>query len=394
MPILDLQMRIRELGRIRIGETRTSQNGKTFPSKLGKFRITSASRPLLEKVAQLYGGTVQDWTPQNSNLQQFEVYTESDRLPVLVPPNPVSQWYEHWSGGGCQRRCDGHREVMKDKPCLCGPDPADRLCKPTTRVNVMLREVEGVGVWRLESHGYNAAVELPQAAEFLARAGGYVDGFLTLAERQVVRDGKTSRFMVPALDIGITSGQLLAGGGNPTAGQLGSGQGAPQLTGGSPAPEQQGERRQLSAGPTATSSGKPLLSPDETDMVVSKIRDISTVDDLRTMWREVCGAFHVEAGDPVRNALDAKAAELKPADEQPQTSPNPDDINLDSGTGTSGGDADAAWTHCMTVAPEDWSTTQVEEAFAEFSGTNVEQGTAQQFREFAVELGKRAKAGA
>lgn len=372
MPILDLQMRIRELGRIRIGETKTSQNGKTFPSKLGKFRITSASRPLLEKVAELYGGSVREWTPQNSNLAQFEVYTEADRLPVLVPPNPVSQWYETWSGGGCQRRCDGVREVLSDKPCLCGPDPANRACKPTTRVNVMLREVEGVGVWRLESHGYNAAVELPQAAEFLARAGGYVDGFLTLAERQVVRDGKTSRFMVPALDIGITSGQLLAAGGNPASAHLGAGE-QRQLAGPAPA--------QLPAAPSV-----------DVDSVRAAIAAIDTVDDLRAMWADIKAAG-------LEDEAKARAVELKTAqdtaeEEGPQTAPNPDDINLDSGAGTSGGDADAAWTHCMTVAPEDWSTTQVEKAFTEFAGVDVEQGTATQFRKFAVELGKRAKAGA
>ena len=47
MPIIDLQMRIRELGRIRIGDTQPTSSGKSRrPSKLSKFRITSASRPL------------------------------------------------------------------------------------------------------------------------------------------------------------------------------------------------------------------------------------------------------------------------------------------------------------------------------------------------------------
>lgn len=388
MPILDLQMRIRELGRIRIGDTQSTQNGRSRPSKLSKFRITSASRPLLEKVAQLYGGTVQDWTPQNSNLQQFEVYTEADRLPVLVPPNPVSQWYETWSGGGCQRRCDGVREVLSDKPCLCGADPADRVCKPTTRVNVMLREVEGIGVWRLESHGYNAAVELPQAAEFLARAGGYIEGFLTLAERSVVRDGKTSRFMVPALDIGITAQELLAGGANPQ--QVAGGQAAAQLPAG---PQQQPAGRQE---PAQLPVGKQVMSPQEHDVVIEQINAITDPGKLSTFARELAAQYDIDPNGPVRTAFWNRAQQLQAAADQApaegQPSDPPKEMRVDS-AGTSAGDADAAWTHVMTVVPEEWSTPQVEAAFAEFAGVSAEQGTAKQFREFAVELGKRSKTG-
>jgi hypothetical protein len=47
----------------------------------------------------------------------------------------------------------------------------------------VLRDVEGVGVLRVETHGWNAAMELPNAAEFLAQAGGYVNGWLSLEQR-------------------------------------------------------------------------------------------------------------------------------------------------------------------------------------------------------------------
>lgn len=361
MPIIDLQMRIRELGRIRIGDTQPTKSGKTRPSKLSKFRITSASRPLLEKVAQLYGGEVHDWTPQNSSLQQFEVYTDATRLPVLVPPNPVSQWYETWSGGGCQRRCDGAHEVLSDKPCLCGPDPAQRQCKPTTRVNVMLREVEGVGVWRLETHGYHAAVELPQAAEFLARGGGYIDGYLTLEERRVVRDGETRQFMVPALDIGVTAGQLLAGGGAP--GQ--------QLDAGQPQQIAAGQPAQLPAAPTV-----------DVDNVRAAIAAVTTVDDLRAMWAGI-----KTAGLTDEATARAKALQAETEAEHPKEMP------VDA-AGPSAGDADVAWSEVMRAVPEDWSTTQVEQDFEAFAGVPAEQGTAQQMREYLVALPGRAKAGA
>lgn len=213
MPILNLQKRARELGRIRLGQVQPTARGGTRPAKLDRFRLTSASRPLLEKVAELYGGEVREWTPANGGSSAWEVITDSTRLPILVPPQPVSQWYELWSGGGCKRRCDGQTEILSDSSCLCA-EADEMACKPTTRLNVVLRDVEGIGVFRLETHGYYAAVELPDVAAFLAQAGGYVAANLSLEERVVKRDGETRRFMVPTIEVeGMTPGQLVAGGG-------------------------------------------------------------------------------------------------------------------------------------------------------------------------------------
>jgi hypothetical protein len=58
MPILDIQKRARELGRIRLGQVVVSANGKTRPEKIDRFRFTSYSRELLDQVAALYGGQV------------------------------------------------------------------------------------------------------------------------------------------------------------------------------------------------------------------------------------------------------------------------------------------------------------------------------------------------
>ncbi|MFD7774315.1 hypothetical protein [Streptomyces sp. NPDC059753] len=210
MPILVLQQRLRELGRIRIGQKVATAKGGTRPAKLDRFRLTSPSRELLDRVAAKYGGTVAPWTPEGG-AEQYEVITDAKRMPIHVPPQPVSQYFELWSGGGCQRRCDGITELLKDRPCICGPDPERRQCKPTTRLNVVLSEIEGVGVWRLESHGYYAALELPGVAELLAQAGGYVEAFLGLEQRTAKRDGKTHHWMVPTIDLAITPAALMAG---------------------------------------------------------------------------------------------------------------------------------------------------------------------------------------
>ncbi|NEY33039.1 hypothetical protein GTU99_12700 [Streptomyces sp. PRKS01-65] len=212
MPILTLQQRLRELGRIRIGQKVATARGGTRPAKLDRFRLTSPSKELLDRVALRYGGTVAPWTP-DGGADQYEVITEATRIPIHVPPQPVSQYFELWSGGGCQRRCDGVTELLKDRPCICGPDPEQRQCKPTTRLNVVLSEIEGVGVWRLESHGYYAALELPGVAELLASAQRqkYVAAFLGLEQRTAKREGKTLHWMVPTIDVALTPAALMAG---------------------------------------------------------------------------------------------------------------------------------------------------------------------------------------
>ncbi|HUR74410.1 MAG TPA: hypothetical protein VMZ00_09040 [Sporichthya sp.] len=213
---------MRQLGEIRIGRvvdtgriSQKTQRPIMRPEKLDKFRLTSASKPILEQVAELYGGTVQPWTPANGGPSEWEVYTEVDRLPVLVPPrDPVTLWYEQYKGSKCVRRCDGITEQKSDQACLCNPDK--RTCQITMRLNVMLPQVRGLGVWLLTSHGFFASSELPEVAEFLSRTNGYVDAWLTMEEKQVPivddngREG-TARFMVPKLDVDLTPAELLAG---------------------------------------------------------------------------------------------------------------------------------------------------------------------------------------
>src|SRR5690349_2582757 len=102
MPIIDLQRSVRQVGRIRLGEVR---NGR--PSKLTTFRLSSVQRSPIERAAELYGGTVKPMASDRSD-DQWEVVTEADSIPVVIPPtNHLDQWLELWSGAGCERRCDG-----------------------------------------------------------------------------------------------------------------------------------------------------------------------------------------------------------------------------------------------------------------------------------------------
>jgi hypothetical protein len=219
-PIIDLQRRITEAGRIRTGQQVADPKSRTGsrPEKLETFRFTSADRRRIEQIATLYGGEVEPW--QAPAGAQWQVITGRAEIEIIVPPSDLafSQHYELWSAGGCQRRCDGVTESISESPCLC--DPEARECEIHTRLSVLLRDIPGLGVWRLDTQGWYAAQELQGAVEVIAIAAGHgalLPARLRLEQRMVKRPDKngkvvTRRFGVPVIDIEITPGQLLPGG--------------------------------------------------------------------------------------------------------------------------------------------------------------------------------------
>ena len=215
MPILQLQRRLAEIGRIRLGQQVQSRGGKKHPAALDTFRLTSTDRDRIVEAADLYGGTPTRWDGSPSGRAQWEVITKADKLPVVVPPSAMafSQSYELWSAGGCQRRCDGVTERIGEQPCLCDPD--ERLCEIHTRLSVMLRDMRGLGVWRVDTQGFYAAVEIQGAVEIIELAAGrgqMLPATLRLDHREIKRpDDPVKRFVVPVLDIDVSPAQLLMG---------------------------------------------------------------------------------------------------------------------------------------------------------------------------------------
>jgi hypothetical protein len=202
-PIIELQRRMVEAGRIRAGE----KGDKGEPRKLSNWRLTSKDKVRLDEAAKLWGGEVRDWKERQG---EFELYTETAALPIMLLPGQLpTTWYELWSKGGCQRRCDGQHELISDSSCLCGEE---RECKPHTRLSVLLPDLPGIGSWLLSSTGWNAAAELAGAADLLQRAsaqGVLIPARLRLEARVQITGGQTRRFAVPVIDIDVSFRELL-----------------------------------------------------------------------------------------------------------------------------------------------------------------------------------------
>jgi hypothetical protein len=233
--IVGLGVRYRELGRLRMGQrvdTGREKNGRKVyrPEKLDRWRFTSTDWRLIARAAELYGGEPSRWeeapgwnTEKQSGVRQYQVTTEENDVPVMLPPEvALSQSMEAWKAAECLRRCDGTWDQISGAECLCSQEETP-LCKPTTRLSVLLTDMPGLGVWRLETHGWYAARELVPMVRLASSFGAGQRFRLRIdpRQRQTKDDhGKTVTYVfgVPVLDTDMTPGQLLAA--TPTPGPV------------------------------------------------------------------------------------------------------------------------------------------------------------------------------
>lgn len=227
-----LPKKITELGRIRIGDREENKSGNgTHPRKLEFFRFTSSNKPLLHAAANMYGGEVVPWEGEGAQAGQFELYSTVNAIDVLIPTaSAISISYEQWRAGGCTVRCTGEKishsplkESLIGAACTCPADDHERAslakdgkaCARILRLNVILPDLPGMGLWRLETKGFYATAELIGSLEMLQMSQHQiVEAALRLEQRTVKRfqNGKSTpfQFAVPVLWPKFTPRQMLA----------------------------------------------------------------------------------------------------------------------------------------------------------------------------------------
>jgi hypothetical protein len=193
MAILDLQRREMESGRIRFGNKVGNR-----PNRLDHPLLTSPDSGLLMMVEKdYYGSDSARVTPWPGGEGQWQLEITAD-LNILIPvsPEPCSQYWERWSGGGCMRRCDGITDQINDAPCDCDKTADKRACSATTRITVLLPET-GDARWRIETKSLYAAIELPASLERAQgeKTGEVIPGVLSVEQRP----GKKGKVPVPVI---------------------------------------------------------------------------------------------------------------------------------------------------------------------------------------------------
>jgi hypothetical protein len=215
----NIQARAAEHGRLRTGYTQGNR-----PMRSANWVVTSHSEEHVRAAAELWGGKPEQWAPLNSTIQQWRVITKASSIEALITPgDPLNQYNELWTKGGCQRRCDGETELLSRQACLCaarfGEDWHQQkkgvVCSTTSRLNVMLPDLSGMGLWRAETHSFYAASEWGGMVDMVLAGTdgrGFVPVTLRIEPRQVVREGETKKFPVVVVELrGVTPRQALAG---------------------------------------------------------------------------------------------------------------------------------------------------------------------------------------
>jgi hypothetical protein len=217
--LLNIQRRAAEHGRLRTGYTQGNR-----PVRSATWVVTSHSEEHVRTAAQLWGGEPEQWQPLNQTISQWRVITKASSIEALITPgDPLNQYNEMWSKGGCQRRCDGETELLSRQSCLCARQFGENwheqkkgtVCSATSRMNVMLPDLSGMGMWRAETHSFYAAQEWGGMVDMVL-AGTNGDGFvpvtLRIEPRQRVANGETKKFPVVVVELrGVTPRQALAG---------------------------------------------------------------------------------------------------------------------------------------------------------------------------------------
>ncbi|MDP4510304.1 recombination directionality factor [Nonomuraea turcica] len=262
-------------GHIRLGDSVPAKNGGVRPTKLFTFRFSSPSKAMIEAAADLYGGTVVEMT---RGMDKWQVITDAEEIPVLLPRAPLTQWLELWDGPYCVRRCDGATiEHKSSRPCLCKAEGHLR-CTVKTRLSVLLQDVPSLGTWLLVTEGLNAAEDLPNRAAMIEKIGDYVDAWLMVTKGSTLENGKPVTFPVPRLRVeGISPRQVMTG----------------------TVPERSA---------VATSSAPELTTDNHTSDYIAQAVAATSPEQVRAIWRQASQAGHLT--QQLRTVLNALGAAL------------------------------------------------------------------------------------
>ena len=369
--ILTLQRQARELGRLRAGLTETTvKNGRevTYPTSSKTWILTSSQREYLDVAATAWGGTVAEWEPQGGGPKAWRLITEAEAIDAILPPgDPLSQSFELWSKGGCQRRCDGEQEARSGEPCLCRAQFGDNfheqkqgtVCDIHTRLTVILPDLPDIGVWRVETKGYWAANRIAACVDLIKAQVGpqiLVPVRLWIEPKKKTANGKTSQYTEIVLGVrgGITFGQVLAG-------QL------PNL-----AVEAGTERAAIGAGPATEAGAEPQREELTAERVIALASLVKNVEQLQQLWRDAVADGVLT--DAVKTVLNGRAAELKNDAKSPAQRPTPEPgsavetLALDAEVEP---DVETTWSALLNVAGKrGWSSDDLEARIDDLFGVS------------------------
>lgn len=259
-PLADIAKRMPVIGKLKSG----IHDGRR-PKAIDTWRLTTSSREYADDFANTYGGTVEPFTNQRSP-HKWQVTSEATEVNiVLLGDKGYSIAYELWSGGGCQRRCDGVTAEVIDTtgpdtveytPTNCICDRKGELeCSLKSRLTFVLPDLPFRGGLVYESGSKNFAEESQGMLEMIQhlQAAGINRGVLRLEQR---RSSGNRKFTIATVGMSASLDALASGyGGRQSLGTAPESD-RPQLAAGdaptSPAPAARGPEDPVPSGPHST----------------------------------------------------------------------------------------------------------------------------------------------
>ncbi|GAA2609722.1 hypothetical protein SMC26_39525 [Actinomadura fulvescens] len=170
------------VGRFRSGRV----EGRT-PVALEEWRVTTGDPEVAAKVAEILGGSPEEWDTQGED--NLEILTDAESLKVIIDgPDSLESDLKLWGiGGVIIHHCDGVEfldDDRKGEPCGCPETFADRKAeaktgrgpKPDTRITFRLYDAPDLGKFRMQSGSWDLVRVLHEYANALQDVNEDSDG--------------------------------------------------------------------------------------------------------------------------------------------------------------------------------------------------------------------------
>ncbi len=198
-----------------VGRFRSGAQVNRRPLALQEWRITTGDPTVADALADLLGGSPQEWETESE--ERLEVYTEANSVAVILDgPSAVSTSMVLWGQRGKIRECDGATQRGEDgqpgEPCACPSSVKDRKaaaekgtgCQPSIGIYFRLADLPDLGRFKYFSGSWSMAAEIGKAEEDLAKVEGPALGTLSIVEvkwETPKGSGKFRQFYKPVLKI-------------------------------------------------------------------------------------------------------------------------------------------------------------------------------------------------
>ena len=194
------------VGRFRAGH----QIGKR-PQALSEFRVTSDDPAVVDKIAEMFGGTAQEW---DNERQPYEVFTTAASVDVIV--EKIFSSMTLWGRNAPIRKCDGatisYPEESKGESCECAKftSMSDRKaaaergtgCAPDIAIRFRLADAPDLGVFEYKTGSWSLARDIGDVERTLADLGDRATGTLTLTPVEfTTSEGQLRKFTKMVVDL-------------------------------------------------------------------------------------------------------------------------------------------------------------------------------------------------